>query len=216
MRTPLHLWATIILLSFFFSTESYSQMSNADVAGEYDLRGVMEVGSGIVLNADGTFLFFFSYGALDKQGTGTYEITGKKIILNSRPRPSSDFSLVKSSERGNRITVKITDPNKYLLKDNVCQVMSAGQIETVETDEEGVAEFKMKSVDTIGIVHHMLSDRLSIFVPSNKTDNYFEFRIDPCILEIFCDHLVLEWKDGELRGPHPLLEEGKDYVFVKG
>ena len=50
-------------------------------AGEYYLRGVTEVGSGFLLKPDSTFQFFFSYGALDRQGSGTWRIKEKEIVF---------------------------------------------------------------------------------------------------------------------------------------
>ena len=97
-----------------------------------------------------------------------------------------------------------------------CKVVAAEQSEVSETNDSGEAAFKIKSADTIFIYHPIFSDRASAFIPKNKTANYFEFKIEPSIMEIFCDSLVLEMKDGKLVGNHPLLDAGKEYEYVKG
>lgn len=42
------------------------------LAGEYQLAGVMETGSGLLLRPDGSFEWVFSYGALDLGARGTW------------------------------------------------------------------------------------------------------------------------------------------------
>ena len=53
------------------------------IIGEYYLKGVRETASGFKLNADSTFEFFFSYGALDRMGSGTWQKQGDQIIFSS-------------------------------------------------------------------------------------------------------------------------------------
>jgi len=54
---------------------------NEALAGEYHLDGVMETGSGLLLRADGSFEWFFSYGALDLGAKGRWAPTGNGIDL---------------------------------------------------------------------------------------------------------------------------------------
>jgi hypothetical protein len=49
--------------------------------GEYHLEGVMETGSGLLLRNDGTFVWFFSYGALDLYAKGKWQREGNGIDL---------------------------------------------------------------------------------------------------------------------------------------
>ena len=44
----------------------------AELAAEYQLEGVMETGSGLLLRADCSFEWYFSYGALDLGARGTW------------------------------------------------------------------------------------------------------------------------------------------------
>jgi len=49
--------------------------------GEYHLGGVMETGSGLLLRDDNTFVWFFSYGALDLGAKGKWQRAGDGIDL---------------------------------------------------------------------------------------------------------------------------------------
>jgi len=53
----------------------------AALSGEYQLDGVMETGSGLLLRADCGFEWYFSYGALDLGARGTWEGNGATIGL---------------------------------------------------------------------------------------------------------------------------------------
>src|ERR1051325_4784902 len=57
---------------------------NNTMAGQYSLTGVMETASGIQLNKDSTFQFYFSYGALDRYGSGKWSVQKDNIILDSK------------------------------------------------------------------------------------------------------------------------------------
>jgi hypothetical protein len=53
----------------------------AGLAAEYQLDGVMETGSGLLLRADCGFEWYFSYGALDLGARGTWKRNGEAVEL---------------------------------------------------------------------------------------------------------------------------------------
>ena len=53
----------------------------AALAGEYRLDGVMETGSGLLLREDGSFEWYFSYGALDLGARGRWVRSGEVVEL---------------------------------------------------------------------------------------------------------------------------------------
>jgi hypothetical protein len=52
----------------------FGQNATDTIAGEYHLQGVMETASAILLKPDHTFEIFFSYGAMDRQGSGKWAL----------------------------------------------------------------------------------------------------------------------------------------------
>ena len=91
-----------------------AQQKTNTAIGEYYLSGVMETASGFKLNPDSTFQFFFSYGALDRSGSGTWKQEGNNIIFNSKAG-TNGFALVNSNTVNNdRLTIKITDANPFV------------------------------------------------------------------------------------------------------
>ena len=67
---------------------SYAQDTlNLSPVGEYHLTGVMETASGIRINQDSTFDFYFSYGAIDREGHGKWSYRNncaQRTYKNSR------------------------------------------------------------------------------------------------------------------------------------
>lgn len=184
------------------------------VAGEYYLRGITEVGSGFLLNPDSTFQFFFSYGALDREGSGTWVLKGKEIIFNSRKRPDHDFALSNSKkEDDNFITIRITDNNSLLLRYVYAKMEFTDTIMEGMTNELGEIKFPKKELKNLSLIFQFCAEKISVF-DLNKDHNHFEFRFEPWVAEYFFSdfHLKLEGKD--LKGKHPLLDE-KEYLFIK-
>ena len=67
-------------------------------AGVYHLQEVKTTASGFKLNPDGSFLFFFTYGAIDRYGSGNWIIDNDHVVLQSRPWSGKDFAWVGSKE----------------------------------------------------------------------------------------------------------------------
>ena len=51
-------------------------------AGHYYLQGVMETGSELLLTGQGTFEWYFSYGALDLAARGRWRYEGADVVLD--------------------------------------------------------------------------------------------------------------------------------------
>jgi len=193
------------------ATETLAQSS---IAGEYYLRGVMETASGFLLKPDSTFEFFFSYGALDREGSGKWTIKGSEIILDSRPRPLHDFALIGSKKVDeDSITIKIIDDNPLLVRYVYGKLVFVNAHMEAMSNEKGEIKFPAKEIKNLSMVFEFCPEKVSLF-EIDKNHNYFEFRFEPWITEFFFNdfHLKLDGKD--LKGKHPLLDE-KEYRFEK-
>ena len=63
------------------ATQHAAPATQGTLAGEYHLEGVMETGSGLLLREDGTFEWFFTYGALDLGARGKWTREGDTVEL---------------------------------------------------------------------------------------------------------------------------------------
>jgi hypothetical protein len=57
--------------------------ADPSLAGHYYLRGVMEVGSELLLRADGRFEYMLAYGALDELASGCWTRNGDAVTLHA-------------------------------------------------------------------------------------------------------------------------------------
>jgi len=187
-----------------------AQRANSGIAGEYYLRGVMETASGIQLKPDSSFNFFYSYGALDRFGTGSWSVQNSQIvILNSRQRPAVDFKLIESrAAADDSITIVIKDNNNTLLHYVQCRIQTRTGIKESTTNQEGVARFAKEAADSLALLFILCPDRFSSF-PISSNQNYFVFGFEPWIVEVFFDHFPLLFENNQLSGGHPLLEGTK-------
>lgn len=183
--------------------------------GEYYLRGVMETASGFKLNADSTFEFFYSYGALDRYGSGKWREVNGNIIFESRPRPQKDFALVKSEKSpGSFTTIRIIDNNEHILRYVDAVIKNGITLLEKSTDNDGIIQIPKQPIDSVALLFRICPDRYSSFQILNKEDNYLEFRLEPWIAEVFFEKFNLKFENNRLTGKHPLIR-GEAFVYVK-
>jgi hypothetical protein len=183
-------------------------------AGEYYLHGVRETASGFKLNGDGSFQFFFTYGALDRYGLGIWTIENDHVILQSKPWSGKDFALIESSTSGKGITVKITDKNPILQKHVFASLQKGEDGSWQPPDAKGEIHFPSQDVNTICLVFEFCPERFTVFPVTNKGHNFFEFRLEPWIMEVFFAKFQLKIGKYALSGKHPLLQ-GEKYEYEK-
>ena len=82
--------------------------------GEYMLSQ-MELVAGIRLNADGTFLYGLTVGALDEQAQGRWKAIGNRIELTSEPHPVAPTITPAGIETapGQPFAIRVLGPNGH-------------------------------------------------------------------------------------------------------
>ena len=202
-------------LSFIFSTSLNAQKNKMDAAGVYFLKGVMETASVFELKPDSSFEFFFSQGALDRGGKGKWTIKDGNIILNSTDkRPPKDYALVTSKTvPGSFTVIKMVDENTMILSYSYVTIKTPGGVLQESTSSQGEVRFPKKNATEISLLFRLCPDRESVFAV-NKDHNYFEFKLEPWIAEVFFQSFSLQLSDKTLSGKHPLLE-GSEFRYEK-
>ncbi|GGM92063.1 hypothetical protein GCM10010967_26380 [Dyadobacter beijingensis] len=205
----------LYLLSLLFLSSRISMAQSPDaIAGEYHLQGVMETASAILLKPDSTFELYFSYGAMDRQGHGKWQYQNGKILLNSRPRPERDFALVASKPAPDEFTtVKIVDSNQQILPFFETLIRTTGGEKYGKMNQEGAFQIPKTKTTGIDLFFTLAPERYTSF-PVDSDDNYFEFRIEPWIIEIFVENIALKPAKNGLTGEHPLLK-GDAFSYEK-
>jgi hypothetical protein len=115
----------------------------ADVAGEYQLRNVREMGSGLLLRPDGRFEFFLSYGAADYWAKGTWQNQNGSVILNTDTGEAQPpFRMVSSAAgKDEGLRVWVTAAGGRPVPNIDVALEGDGGPSEARTDSEGVARF---------------------------------------------------------------------------
>ena len=175
----------------------------------------METASVFGLKPDSVFKFFFSQGALDRYGKGTWHKKADSIVFSSRTRPATDFALVSSKTTGdNFITIKLVENNTMILPYTEVTIKAGDKVVRQTTDSRGEAHFPQQSVTGISLLFRLCPDRESVFSIENSRHNYFECRLEPWIAEVFFENFSLQLAGKELSGKHPLLQ-GQVFRYEK-
>lgn len=113
-----------------------------DVAGHYVLRGVMEVGSEMLLKPDGTFEFMLAYGAADYWSKGTWRRDGNAVILQSSGKKEEPFKLQRSEAgKAGQIRVWVIGQDGKGVENIDVYLLADGKPLNLRTDDKGVAAF---------------------------------------------------------------------------
>ena len=185
------------------------------IAGVYQLQDVKQTSSGFQLNADGSFRFFFTYGAIDRFGSGNWTIDNDHIILQSRAWPGRDFGGVRShSINENMVVTKIVGGNPVLLGHVYFSLLKGQAGSWIKTNARGEAAFPLQPVTTVSIVFEFSQERFTHFTVENSNHNYFEFTFEPWLMEVFFANFTLKISKYALSGKHPLMK-GEKFVYEK-
>ena len=79
---------------------------------------------------------------------------------------------------------------------------------------DGNIFFTAQDVDSIALLFEFSPERETKIVMPVKDHNYFEFRFQPWVMEVFFRDFELNIEAAGLAGPHPLLT-GPSYQFIK-
>lgn len=153
------------LLMMIFPMENYAQKTEQI----YMLNGVMETAAGFRLLDDHTFEYFFSYGAADKWGKGTWKKEGDKIIFTSyHQQPAQDFILKESKKTNNEfIQITVADSAGHPYRYVACMLNNNER----STDEKGIVRYEPDTARYLRLYHPIFSTRLTtIDLPKDKND----------------------------------------------
>ncbi len=191
------------------------QLSMYEITGEYYLEDFPEISSGIQLNDDLTFLFFFTQDEMNRYSTGTWRLSDGKLILNSRPKPEKDFRLIESKTiPDKKITIKVVADNPQFAGYVLVTMKNKGGEQKALTDEDGTVQFPKKDFEEISLLFQLFPDRPSSFLIENKEHNYFKFELEPWIIEVFFEEDVFDFENNTISGTHALVPE-QNLRFVK-
>jgi hypothetical protein len=81
------------------------------------------------------------------------------------------------------------------------------------TNEEGVIRILKTGIDHLILSFEFSPEKVDRF-NLDKSNNYFEFKMEPSITEVLFENFKLQFGPNGLKGKHPLLKAG-EYRYLK-
>lgn len=185
-------------IAFVFA--AFGHLYAASAAGHYYLRGVMEVGSELLLKPDGEFEYMLAYGSADYASKGKWHQEKGYVVLNTEAPEEDPFRLVRSSaSKSPAFRVWIKTPQGRPVPHIEVVVDEDDGSRTAQTDDEGVAVFgNVKRPRAIRINVRVYRLEAGPF-PVEKGKSDFEFEINgPAITTVRFKNEKLKQNGGTL------------------
>jgi len=170
-----------------------------DLAGDYVLQGVMEVGSELLLRSDGSFEYMLAYGAADYWAKGTWRHESNCAVLKSAGKQEAPFRLLRSEAgQPGRICVWVIGMNGHGVENIQVTLQAADQHLEATTNPDGSAEFPdLVHADSVAFEVPVYSIKTGPFaIGPFQHDFYFEINGDAIARVLFKDErLAIDGKD---------------------
>ncbi len=196
------------------SNNKASKVVSRTLNGEYQFRK-MELISGFLFTPDGKFEFYYSYGASDRNATGTYYINGDTLKLKSDKEGGKDFAIDKQSKKSGFITIKINSPDAYLASTVLCMCLIDGKEHKFFSDNNGLIETDIKSCDQIFVQHLLFPDIYTLINKKKNDNNYFELSLLPSLQQVSFKYIDFIIKDDAITCYPSYFLPFEDIEYVK-
>ncbi len=158
-------------------------MAQTPVLGEYYFHK-QEMVAGFNFSADGKFQFFYSYGAVDRNATGTFLVHSDTLQLKSDKLAGKDFTIKNQSKQKSGYNIQFEDDNKYLIKDILCIFFIDGKEQEAFSDENGKVQMALAHCDSVCVQHPFYPD-IMIFIKNSENDsNNFILTLSPSLVQV--------------------------------
>ena len=190
-------------------------MSQMKVVGEYYFRKT-EMVAGFNFSADGTFRFFFSYGAVDRNASGTFQADGDTLRLTSDKVAGRDFTITSQEKKGKGYSLVFSHPNKYLLTNIRCQFFTDGKMEDAFSDPEGKIHIDLAHCDSIYVQHLLYPDIATLVKDAANENNSFTLTLNDTMEQVSFKGIDFKIENNKTISCMPnYLLPMKDIKFVK-
>ena len=158
-------------------------MAQKTVVGEYYFRK-MEMVAGLNFSEDGKFQFFYSYGAVDRNATGSFSVEKDTLKLRSDKEPGKDFTIINQSKQPGGYSITFKHANNYLLKNIQCIFIVDGKQQEAYSDDKGEVHADLLRCDTIYVIHSLYPDIPTLVKSKENDNNNFTLTLNPSLEQV--------------------------------
>ena len=226
--TKFHILCCSCLFLFFTTSaagaDEVMQTLRENIVGDYQLRGIREVGSGIRLNVDGTYRFVFMVGSVDEIDEGRWNIEGSSVAMRSTaPTTKPDIAFVRS-EKGAFLGVRVAFEGENADKASRQTHVALYSNDRRFVANEGFKDYKQSRIAappiqkiTISYIGALRKYREFSFETTDPTHNYFVFKSNLGNLGyVRLDNAQLRVGSDELLFKLPHIPEELRYIRLQG
>ena len=185
-----------------------AQMQTLSPVGEYYITGEREIAAGFQINADSSFHFFLSYGAMDRQGTGKWEVVNNQLVLLSSDTSKQHFLLQEQTQMpGNDVNIKFVQTNPNMFHFIFAVLIVNGKRFMQKANEEGEITFLNTKADMLEVYFKWCPDKVSIYDVKGTTNNYFTFSPKSNLMDVNFKETKLQFTGKEMSGRLTFFDE---------
>lgn len=153
--------------------------AGADLAGEYGAN-IPEVGTGLLLEPNGRFQYFFTYGAADYTAKGTWKSEEGAVVLTTDGKNEPPVKLSRSTPgKGRAVRIHVVAQNGAPIQQVDVALTGGAELQEARTDRQGVAVFEesggAKSIEVRVPVYDMLGGPFAL---SGAGEYWVEVNVD--------------------------------------
>lgn len=183
-------------------------MQTLNPVGEYYITGEREIAAGFQINADSSFNFFLSYGAMDRQGTGKWKVVDNQLVLLSSDTSKQHFLLQEQKQMpGNNVNIKFEQTNPNMFHFLFAVLVVNDKRFTQKANKEGEITFLNTKADTLEVYFKWCPDKVSIYDVKHSTNNYFTFSPKPNLMDVNFEEAKFQFTDKEMSGRLTFFDE---------
>jgi hypothetical protein len=189
-------------------------MNDANLTGAYFFKR-HEMTAGFQFEGDGTFQFFYTYGAVDRKATGSFWIEGNTLKLKSDKQPGKDFTVTHQAQRGTGYTVQVINKNPALACNVLCVCIHGEGRMQEYTDNSGKAHLAVTHCDKLYVQHALFPDVLTLIKDSDNANNYFELTLNSTLSQVSFKGIDFTIEDDRITCLSNYFMLLEDIVFLK-
>lgn len=188
-------WFNLLLILIIMNSNLHSQKK---LSGVYSLRGIHDMAAAFEFNQEGSFRFYYAYGAVDRNAEGTYTVEGTKIVLKSTKEAGKDFTIKSQTQKSKNYRIQVIAPNPYLLQ-HVRAACFIGKEQTdYFSDKSGLIEINNPAIDSIFLQHTLYPDIFTKIKDADNKNTIFEVELNPSLVQVSFKGIDLEIDGDEL------------------
>lgn len=158
-------------------------MSQPKLEGTYFFRKT-ELVAGFHFSADGNFQFFFSYGAVDRNASGSFTVEDNTVKLKSDKEPGKDFTVVSESKEPAGYLVQFNHPSSYLAEHVRCLFYTDDTVTEAFADRNGKLYVDLENCGSIYAQHLLYPDIVTLIKDVNNDNNRFTCSLNPSLEQL--------------------------------